>query len=247
MNPTIAFQTNQNVTLEFIPASIGDRILALLLDLLIMGAWGIMGSLLIGKLIGGNIMDSNLTISLYILFIALPLMFYSLLSEMFMNGQSIGKKVMGIRVVRVDGQPTTISDYLLRWLLRLVDVWILSGMVGLVTMAIFSGQRLGDRAAKTAVVKLRAPVKLDDLLPAQNEYLDYEVTFPQALLLSDRDIITIRKVILKTQHYRTFDLLAQTAERVKQVTGIQTDLDDWVFLNTFVQDHTVLAVREGVN
>ena len=246
MNPTIAFQTNQNVTLEFLPASIGDRILAFLLDSLIMGAWVLLGSLLIGKLIGGEIMDSNLTISLYLLFIALPVMFYSLLSEIFMNGQSIGKKVLGLRVVRVDGTPTTISDYLLRWLLRLVDVWVLSGMIGLVTMAIFSGQRLGDRAAKTAVVKLRAPVKLVDLLPTQNEYPDYEVTFPQALLLSDRDITTIRKVIRKTQQHRTFDLLAQTAEQVKQVTSIQTDLDDWVFLNTLVQDHTVLAVRESV-
>ncbi len=246
MNPTIAFQTNQNVTLEFLPASIGDRILAFLLDSLITGAWVLLGSLLMGQFISGGLFDNNLSISLYIVVIALPVMFYSLLSEVFMNGQSIGKKVMGLRVVRVDGTPTTISDYLIRWLFRLVDVWILSGMVGLITMAIFNGQRLGDRAAKTAVVKLRAPIRLDDLIPASNEYPDYEVTFPQALLLSDRDMTTIRKVIRKTQQHRTFDLLALTAEQVKQVTGIQTDLDDWIFLNKLVQDHTVLAVREGL-
>lgn len=244
MSTHLSIQTTQNVTLEFLPASIGDRILAFLIDLVIMGAWLILGSLLFSTYLTTVVENTSVLFAIYMLVIALPVMSYSLLSEIFMNGQSVGKRVLGLRVVRLNGTSASVGDYFLRWLLRMLDIWIFSGLVGLITMAIYQGQRLGDRAAKTAVVKLRPPVRLDEL--TQDDHPEYQVLFPQALLLSDRDLNTIRRVLRKTQQHHTFDLLAMTAQRVKDVTGIQTDLDDWVFLTTLLQDHTVLAVRESV-
>lgn len=235
-------QTTQNVLLEFLPASIGDRILAFLLDGVILVAWLLGGSLLFGKLLSS--LEESWQITGFIVVVALPVMFYSLLSEVFMNGQSIGKKALGLRVVRLDGTPPRLGDYLMRWLLRLLDIWVLSGMVGLITMAIYNGQRLGDRAARTAVVKMRPPVRLEQLMTPITEPDHYQVTYPEAIVLSDRDVNTIRKVLRKTQEYRTFDLLDVTAGKVREATGIRTEEDSWTFLQTLVRDHSHLALQE---
>ncbi|MFT4033470.1 MAG: RDD family protein [Siphonobacter sp.] len=236
----IHIQTTQNVPLEYLPASIGDRILAFLLDALILIAWIVMGSLVFGQIVT-NYLTDEYTVVAYIGIIALPVMFYSLLSEVVMNGQSVGKRVMGLRVVRIDGTPAHLGDYLMRWLLRLLDIWALSGTVGLICMAIYPGQRLGDRAARTAVVKLRPPVRLEQVVSSAEQAPDYTITFSEAILLSDQDANTIRKVMKKTMEHHTFNLLEMTAQQVKQVTGIQTDLEDWAFLRTILQDHTYLT------
>jgi uncharacterized RDD family membrane protein YckC len=235
-------QTTQNVLLEFLPASIGDRILAFLLDGVIIAAWLLGGSLVFGKLFSE--LDSSWQIAGFVLIVALPAMFYSLLSEVFMNGQSIGKKALGLRVVRLDGTPPRLGDYLMRWLLRMLDIWVMSGLVGLITMAMYNGQRLGDRAARTAVVKMRPPVQLEQLIAPVTETDNYHVTYPEAIVLSDRDINTIRKVLKKTQEYHTFELLELTAGKVRETTGIHTEADSWTFLQTLVRDHAHLALQE---
>ena len=119
-NPThmdnIKIQTTQNVDIEYELASIGDRILATLLDYLFFFGYILLVFLFIA-LIGSDIED-NLWL-LVVLF--LPILLYDLLCEMFFQGKSFGKMIMKIKVVKLDGTQAGFGAYLLRWLLlRLV-------------------------------------------------------------------------------------------------------------------------------
>lgn len=69
------------------------------------------------------------------------------------TGQTIGKKIANIKVVRMDGKPMTYMDSLIRTVLRIID-GIFLYLVGLIiVVASEKKQRLGDMAAKTLVVK----------------------------------------------------------------------------------------------
>lgn len=72
---------------------------------------------------------------------------------MFNHGQSFGKKLINIRVVKVDGSTPSIGSYLLRWLLFPIDGPITSGLGLLVVLLNKNNQRLGDLAAGTMVIK----------------------------------------------------------------------------------------------
>ncbi len=72
------------------------------------------------------------------------------------TGQTIGKKIVNIKVVRQDGKPMTYMDALIRTILRVIDglPFAIPYLLGLVLVVINEKkQRLGDMAAKTLVVK----------------------------------------------------------------------------------------------
>src|SRR5436190_6702385 len=112
---TIRITTSQNIELDYDLGSLGERIVAYLLDLLIIAAYAV--TIMIMVFSSSFSRFSMMTI--FLLF--LPVVFYDLLSEVFLNGQSVGKKVMKIRVISLDGGSATISQYLLRWIFRLID------------------------------------------------------------------------------------------------------------------------------
>ncbi|MEK7327557.1 MAG: RDD family protein, partial [Chloroflexota bacterium] len=82
---------------------------------------------------------------------------YYILFEMLWNGQSPGKRWVGLRVIRTDGTPITLTESIIRNLVRLVDFLPAYYGVGVVTMFINEqSRRLGDLAAGTLVVHDRA-------------------------------------------------------------------------------------------
>ncbi len=238
----IRIQTTQNVALDFIPASLGDRIVAHIIDWLIFIAWGIVCILLFSGLSMSFDNNDILGVVFMVLFLWLPLMFYDLLFEVFMNGQSIGKRAMKIRVINLDGTQPTLGAYLMRWLFRLVDTVLFGSIVALITAAANGkGQRIGDIAAGTAVVKLKQAVSLKQL--RQESFKEnYQVTFPQASLLSDKDITTLRAVLRKGEHNQ--ELIEEATEKVKEVMAVESDLDDFQFLKKVLEDHTYLTTIE---
>lgn len=238
----IRIQTTQNVALDFIPASLGDRIVAHIIDWLIFIAWGIVCILLFSGLSMSFDNNDILGVVFMVLFLWLPLMFYDLLFEVFMNGQSIGKRAMKIRVINLDGTQPTLGAYLMRWLFRLVDTVLFGSIVALITAAANGkGQRIGDIAAGTAVVKLKQAVSLKQL--RQESFKEnYQVTFPQASLLSDNDITTLRAVLRKGEHNQ--ELIEEATEKVKEVMAVESDLDDFQFLKKVLEDHTYLTTIE---
>lgn len=250
---SIRVHTTQNVTLEYPVASLGDRIVATLIDNLVLLAYlAVWAGIFfwIASRAGGSQAtrttwswhDPSALLVAFILFlIASPLIFYNLVSEIFFNGQTIGKKARHIRVIRLDGTAPRVGDYFLRWLLRFIDM-AFYGAVAMVTIAANGrGQRLGDMAAGTSVISLRAqPAPLPTaahLAPP----VGYQPVFPQAASLADHDAALLRRLLARPFTPATATLLHEAALKTKDLLRIHTDLDDAAFLHTVLRDHTHLT------
>jgi len=250
---TIRIHTTQNVTLEYEVGSIGDRIVATLIDYLVLVAWAALWGLIFrnaGSNSGGSheptdwSSPAGIIAIIIIALILSPFVFYSLASEVFFNGQSLGKKARHLRVVRLDGTAPRLGDYFLRWLLRIVDLYLpfAGGLVAIITVAVNGkGQRLGDMAAGTAVVSTKAPASLlpDLVAPAAPE--DYQPMFPQAADLSDYDVSLLRQLLSRSLQQGNYLLLNETANKIKQLLHVQSDMPDEAFLRTVLRDHAYLA------
>lgn len=228
----VGINTAQNVIIDYRLASVGDRIVAALLDYIAFLAY---------FLIIMFVADANnwLTESMaFWTLISSPIMFYDLLCELLMNGQSFGKQIVKIKVIKLDGSRPGFGSYLLRWLFRIVDTIGFSGVVALITILVNGkGQRIGDIAAGTTVIKLSKKLTLNDTILSEINN-DYKVVFNEVEQLTDKDILTIKTAIsYGLKHYK-WDIIDKAAEKVKESLNISTDLKPLPFLNTIVKDYT---------
>jgi len=115
---------------------------------------------------------ADLTSALFILILFVLRTGYSMVLELFWNGQTVGKWALGLRVMDVNGLRLQPSQIILRNLLRTVDslpsLYLLGGITSLINR---NGQRLGDLAANTIVVKTSKAFEPDlDLILDKNAY-----------------------------------------------------------------------------
>lgn len=243
---TVSIQTSQNVAIDYPVAGLGDRVLALLIDYGVLLGYLFGVVILMGALSG--VVDGNSTVAVVLwLAVYLPFLVYDLVCEIFLNGQSIGKKVMHIKVVKLDGTQPSIGNYFLRWILRPIDLTFSFGLVALVTYLVNGrGQRVGDLAAGTTVVKIKREVTLDDtiLVPVGE---NYQPTFPQVVELSDADIGMIRDVLkVRTQQNKIAQHLAYKAKSsLEQKMGLKSDMLPTTFLETVLRDYNYFRGRVG--
>lgn len=243
----VRIQTAQNVDIEYEVASVGDRILAYLIDAAIILSYVILVFLLFflgEKVLGGQVPPAGV-IGLVVL-LYLPILLYDLLLETLMDGQSFGKRQRQIKVVKLDGSQPGIGSYLLRWLLRVIDLSLFSGGIALVTILINGkGQRLGDIAAGTAVVKLKQRATLDDTIFVEVG-ADYTPVFPLVAGLDASAIATVKEVLQTTarQGKQGMDdpeqLLAKTKEVLENALGLSSELPPRDFLTTVIKDYNAL-------
>ncbi|SDX94287.1 RDD family protein [Hymenobacter psychrophilus] len=240
---TIRIQTTQNVVLEYEAASVGDRVLAQVLDVLVMVLWAAVVSFLIRQVADSQ---DGRQIMAYVL-VYTPLLIYHPLCEIFFNGQSLGKQARKIKVSRLDGTRPGTGDYLLRWLLGLFEIGMTAGSVALVaTLFNGRGQRLGDMAAGTTVVSLRPRAPDVHTLTAETQVpAGYQPVFEQARHLSDHDATLIRQLFRQAGTQGDYALLNELAGKVKSVTTISTDLPDESFIRTVLRDHAYFAAQES--
>ncbi|KAA3439944.1 RDD family protein [Rufibacter hautae] len=231
---TIKIRTTQNVEVEYEIASVGDRILAYIIDTLVGVGWLIICGLVFALLLSSASPSTPAIVVLAIIAL-LPYMFYDLLCEIFMNGQSLGKKARDIKVIKLSGQSPSIGDYLVRWLLRPIDIFFY-GIVAIATIAITGkGQRLGDVAAGTSVIRTTA-VQKKNLFQVQLEE-NYTIVFPEVALLSDKDMALVRKLLAKAIEHKNEALLNRIAERAKEVMNVNPTMTDREFLKTVIKDY----------
>jgi hypothetical protein len=69
------------------------------------------------------------------------------------------------------------------------------------------------------------------------------VVFPQAALLADHDVALVRQLEQQASARGNYELLNEVANKVKAITGIQTDLQDGPFLQTVLRDHAHLSAN----
>jgi uncharacterized RDD family membrane protein YckC len=229
----IQIETTQNVHIEYETASVGERILASLLDYLII----------FGYFFGVMILFSSLTIEYtwgVITLIMLPVFFYDLVSEIVFNGQSIGKKTLKIKVVKIDGLRPALGDYLLRWVMRPIDISLLFGAVAIITILINGkGQRLGDIAANTSVIRLKSRVTIADTILKDIED-DYQPVYPLAATLKDSDIAVIKEVMTLNVSQIDINAYEKIIKKVHKKFAYKLDapmdMNPYQFLNTVIKD-----------
>jgi len=158
-NDILKIDTPENVTFDYDVAGIGSRFLAALVDtsiVLIMQVI-ILGSIfLLLSIVDGTafLIDATGWILALLGLISFILLWgYYIGFELFWNGQTPGKRWIGLRVIRVDGTPITVSESIIRNLVRIVDLLPFAYGVGVVTMFVNeNSRRLGDITAGTVVV-----------------------------------------------------------------------------------------------
>jgi len=166
---TIDIQTPENVAFGYRVAGIGSRFLATLVDTLIitiLQAVTVVSLVLILNALDASILGnaSAWVIALFGLLLFVFYWGYYIFFEMLWNGQSPGKRWTGLRVIRSDGTPITLSESLIRNLVRIIDFLPATYGIGVVTMFIDKqSRRLGDLAANTLVVHDRAPITIQEL------------------------------------------------------------------------------------
>jgi len=226
---TINVRTTQNVLIDYPIAGLFDRIFAFFIDLVIFVAYLILAFYVAGKL---QIVSDWVSILIY-----LPAFFYTLVFEISMNGQTPGKRALEIKVVRLDGNSPTIANYIMRFILWPVDV-LLSGSIAITFILLTkNGQRLGDLAAGTTVVKLTKRGVLTGQEIVQNLTQDYQPQFPQVIHLTDRDIGVIKEVLNLNVTLGNDKPVYALAAKIMSLHGIQTDMPPVKFLYTVLKDY----------
>ncbi|MGM0636366.1 MAG: RDD family protein [Bacteroidota bacterium] len=211
-----SIQTAQNVKIQQQVAHLTDRVFAILIDLLIMGAYLFLVIFLLSKL---NIPSATFNTMFSVLL--LPVLFYHLLFELLNNGQSIGKKALRIRVVKLDGSKPALSNYLIRWLLRIIDITLTSGAIAIVAHAFSkNGQRIGDMAAGTTLISVREKNKYNQIVSVFKDLPDdYQPKYTEVRIFTDDDMQKINRIFAdafeKNRHKIIIKLSNQLAEQMK--------------------------------
>lgn len=232
---TVRVRTTQNVFIDYPVGSVGDRILGYLIDRIIL----VLYSVAVITALFSLKVDLEYV---WLISLGFPWVFYGLLFEIFMNGQTPGKQVMKTKVVRLNGTPPTIGDYLLRWIFGFVDYYFLSGAIAVVFVAMGGkGQRLGDIVAGTSVIKLieQQEITGKDVFVTPEE--THVPTFTQVTQLSETDIELIQRALEVNRDQGNIQPVMIITDKIKTLLGIQTDLPPVMFLYTVIKDYNSLT------
>lgn len=239
---SIQVQTTQNVILDMRAAGLGPRVLARILDSIFIGLWVIFFWILI---ITSSLRDEGIVIILFII-VFVPVIFYDLLFEIFSNGQSLGKRIMNIRVVNLDGTTPSFGSYLIRWLFRLVDFTLTSSILAIILVAVTEkSQRLGDILAGTTVITLKPETNSEYLsIPDLDFHENYSVIYHDVLeRLNDKDISTIRTVLDDYRYNNDPYTLKKLADKVSETTGYSYNGSERAFLKKIIDDYNYLSIQ----
>jgi len=266
----VTIATPFNIDLELNIAHFGKRFLAWLIDTAIQFFYYIAYNFVVEDHLPDS---SDFRTLMAILFVLLPVMLYHFLMEIFFSGQSIGKKIVGIRVVNFTGNEASISQYLIRLLFRSFGVIplvvfflfqimggdagsqsMLIGLVFLIFLAMIGmflfyilskyGQRLGDRLANTLVIENKAKADIHKTIYLDITEEGYVVRYPEVMRLTDRDINGIRNLLDVQRITADSELYAsRISARIEEVLQIQNTSDPYDFLAQLLRDYNYLTSK----
>jgi uncharacterized RDD family membrane protein YckC len=202
-----------------------------------------------------------------IMLLMLPIILYHLLCEIFMNGQSVGKRIMGLRVISENGGKPSISQFIIRWLIRTSDymvvviaiyvpiyagsssfLWQIAAAFGLLVTDVIlvntskKNQRLGDMLAHTLLIRTKQRADIQDTIFLHvNE--GYTPSFPQVMQLSDRDINALKGILDAARKQQDYDMAERAAEKIKNHLKIETSISPFDFLEILLKDYNYLSAN----
>lgn len=259
---TVRITTAFNVGLDFETAPFHRRMMAWIIDFVLLYCYM---SLMRNLFYTQWHFQTGDAMGLDILVVTLPMLLYPLLTETILNGQTLGKKIMKIRVISLEGGEPHFGQYVMRWITRffewplyfgyifwgaqiLIVLLLLTGFLGIGVLVVFlvtsRHQRLGDLIAGTAVVDAVSRLNLGDTIFLDVANAKYAVSFPQVMRLSDNDINTINIVLNGLKKKSGRDAADRVACKIKEVLNIDSALPTRGFLETLLVDYNYLATRE---
>lgn len=267
----IKIKTPLNVNVDIQHAGVGLRLAAFLLDIVFIWVyiWAMSSTFYrIFRVDAGVFEDSGLyndsNVFLDILFTILlfPALFYSLWTETLFNGQTLGKLICKIKVVKLNGYRAGFTEYFTRWAFRLIDFWtgsfmllffipifgeetavILAGMLlmmsGLVAFILIirtrNSQRLGDIVAGTTVLKLREKHSIDITI-LEDIKETYVPRYSQVMRLTDNDARIIKDTFVIARKNRDYTTLKRLRNKLENVMDVKADQSDVEFIDTVMKD-----------
>ncbi|MEO0898523.1 MAG: RDD family protein [Bacteroidota bacterium] len=270
---TISIPTTQNIELEYPIASTQERFLAGFIDQFVLGIYIILFHYLVYTYsnleLSLEMLEADMTSWGVLYFLLwLPAVLYSLIMETTNGGQTVGKILTKTRTIRLDGSTPDTASYFLRWLFRLIDIWFLrwlffvplyngdylmalvqfllfAGWIGLIFVAATkNNQRIGDLVSGTTVIKLKLVTSFLDTIYVETGD-SYQLVFPEIRSLSDRDMSILKEVLDTGLKSRNPQLLQKLANKVKDVTGIKSNMPDQQFLETILADYNHFFGKKG--
>lgn len=161
-------RTPENVTFEFELAGLASRALAWAIDVLVMVVLGFLAILLVSPL--ANVMGGFASAILLVLVFVIQ-WGYSTLFEWLWGGQTIGKRLVGLRAISENGVRMSFVQAVIRNVVRIVDlmpgVYLVGGASALLDP---HGRRLGDMLAGTIVIRERHAPAPSAVVPASERY-----------------------------------------------------------------------------
>ncbi len=267
--PLVKIPTSFNLDIEFEVSEFYRRFLAWLLDMILQIVYLLLAFRLLAALYD-NPFRPSLMARIWNILMWLPVVFYYLASEVFTNGQSIGKKVAGIRVVNENGGKPSPSQFVIRWLIRVSDLMMVVAILILITFpsafrypelrwtlviilclmitdlilvaSSKKSQRLGDVLAQTIVVRTRSKADIQDTVFREVEQ-SYTPHFPQIMQLSDKDINAIKSILDTASKKGDYSLAYTATEKIKTHLKIDTQMNPYDFLATVLKDYNYLSVK----
>ncbi len=245
---TIDIRTTQNVVIEYELANPWERVVGFIIDYIIVMAFYVILMLLLAAVTDGSFFNSDILTGVLLVIVPIILyMLYQFVSEAIGDGQSLGKRAVGIKVVRLDGQEPGLTDYLLRSILYLIDAFASLGILGLLFIVSSDKcQRLGDLTANTTVIRSRPNTQfgLSEILRI-NTLDNYTPRFPEVRQLSESDMLIIKQILNRYQRHPNDahrSILNDLVSRLCKQLDIQTPPANKIeFLKTLIRDFIVLT------
>ena len=232
----VKLDTGFNIEVEFPITPFHRRLFAWLIDLMVQLAY-----LWLAEMLISGITNDDWEIWMIILFWQ-PVMFYHLIMEITLNGQSIGKKAMNIKVITMEGGQPSLSQYIIRWMFRLLDFGLFFIPAFFSVILSRWSQRVGDIVAGTIVIDTKARTSWEDTIFTELAY-DYKPRYRQVMQLSDKDINTLKSIIETVRKKNDYELAFNATERIKGRLNISTDQDPYDFLQTLLKDYNYYATN----
>lgn len=215
--------------------------LAALIDLVIKAAYfTVVYYIILEETTIGDLLDTSDGMSAraigWLLF--LPIMFYSITLESLMEGQTVGKRLLKIRVIKLDGYQAGFGDYLIRWIFRPLEIIYFMVVIGIVTLAATKKtQRLGDLAAGTGIVSLKSDVTIDHTI-LREVAVNYVPVYPMVIKLTDNDVRIIKETYESSYRSADFNTIDRLQSKIEAVTGIQSvSKNSLAFVDTILKDY----------
>ena len=236
--------TPEQVALEFSLATIGSRFLAVAIDTIIQIACAIVLLLVVaaGIWATGALGLAARPWVLAVLVIGGFVIYYGYFAvfETLWNGQTPGKRMIGLRVIHASGRPISAWEAILRNVVRLVDQMPAIYAIGIVSVFVTErSQRLGDLAAGTVVVHERLAESLDDVAPQRRVARSAH----GARRLAPEEISVIELFFSRRGQldgYARMRTAHQIARRVRERLEINAQLDDEQLLEDVVAEYRSL-------